>query len=202
MNLKFIIALFISFGCASAAPKLPTGAIANIPAWLDIDGDGVISELERQAFSAARKDAGKNLTDHWDEDEDGELDELEQESAMDALEQGARRKLAELFSNVAGEDGQLSIDEFLAISPVAEMSPDTASQLFTLLDTDGSGMVSLDEFIANTCGPRFRKGKGKVDDVDDVDEIDSDEATVSEIESGTGSGNENTGGGGGGNRKP
>jgi uncharacterized membrane protein YgcG len=161
MDLKFLFALLIGVSFASAAPQLPSGAIAQIPAWLDTDGDGVVSELERHAFAEARKNGGKSFTDQWDEDDDDDLDENEQESAMNALAEGARRKLCELFLNVAGDDGLLSLEEFTLIPAVSDLSPEKINPLFDLLDTDKDGFVSLDEFITNTGGPRLRKGQDK-----------------------------------------
>jgi Ca2+-binding EF-hand superfamily protein len=161
MDLKFLFALLICSSFASAAPQLPSGAIAQIPAWLDTDGDGVVSELERHAFAEARKNGSKSFTDQWDDDDDDELDENEQEFAMTALAEGARRKLGELFSNVAGDDGLLSLEEFTLIPAVSDLSPEKINPLFDLLDTDKDSLVSLDEFITNTGGPRLRKGQDK-----------------------------------------
>lgn len=161
MDLKFLFALLIGVSFASAAPQLPSGAIAQIPAWLDTDGDGVVSELERHAFAEARKNGAKSFTDQWDEDDDDDLDENEMESAMHALAEGARRKLSELFLNVAGDDGLLSLAEFTLIPAVAALPPEKINPLFDLLNTDKDGFVSLDEFITNTGGPRLRKGQDK-----------------------------------------
>lgn len=158
MDFKFLIALLISFGFASAAPQLPTGAIAQIPVWLDTDGDGVISELERQAFAEARKNAGQSLRDQWDKNHDGKLDEGEQQAATSALAQEALNKLRELFLSVAGEDQQLSLAEFANI-PVSGFPSETAGRLYKLLDTDQSGLVSFEEFITSTSGPRLRGTK-------------------------------------------
>lgn len=174
MDYKILIALLLGFGLAGAAPQLPQGATSQIPAWLDTNGDGFLSELERQAFAEARKNADKSLTEQWDKDDDGDLDETEQQSAMEALAQEARKKLGELFMKVAGDDGQLSIAEFITINPVAEMPSERAGQLFNLLDTDKGGLVSMNEFIANSGGPQPPKGKERTEEAEAEAETEAD----------------------------
>jgi hypothetical protein len=71
MKLKLIPILIAAVGMANAAPE---GLRTGIPTFLDTDGDGVISEAERQAFVASRKGAPRGGAAAWDTNGDGVVD--------------------------------------------------------------------------------------------------------------------------------
>ena len=105
----FLLALFVAAALAGPGP-LSTG----IPAFLDADGDGSISEAERQAFVEARKEARGGSTPHWDTDGDGEVGEEERATAVAELQSRIDQKRSELFAGVAGDDGTLFRTQFQA----------------------------------------------------------------------------------------
>jgi hypothetical protein len=149
MKTRQLLILALFAGVAHAAPEpLATG----IPAFLDTDGDGIISETERQAFVEARKDARAGLLPDWDSDGDGVIDEEEQAAAVATLQSKANEKRLELFSKVAGDDGVLTLDEFSALQPFQNVPAETVAALFALLDADGDGEVSGDDFLARLGG--------------------------------------------------
>lgn len=151
MKTKLILVFFASAGMAVAAPEAPTAAAGSIPEWLDTDGDGVISELERQAFAESRRDAVGSLQRQWDINGDGVIDEEERAAAIADLKARAKQKLTDLFLVAAGEDGVLRLEDFAALAP--EGMPDkVVASLYAMLDKDGDGEVTLEEFLSVT-GP-------------------------------------------------
>jgi len=151
MKYKLLIAICAGAGLAVAAPEAPTAAAGSIPDWLDTDGDGVVSEIERQAFAEARRGAPDSLQTQWDTNGDGVIDAEEKAAAIAELKAKARAKLSELFLIAAGEDEVLTLEEFKALAPDG-MPENIVEPLFELLDADKNGEVTLDEFLAATYG--------------------------------------------------
>ena len=144
MNTKLLLAVF-TIGLAQAVPpSLQTG----IPAFLDTDGDGKISEAERQAFvesrAASRQSKGPK---NWDTNGDGTIDEEERAAAVAALKTQLETKLTALFLDLAGDDSLLSLEEFSTLPQFQNVPPQTAANLFNLLDVDDDGFVTLEEFF-------------------------------------------------------
>jgi hypothetical protein len=132
---------------------VPPGASTGIPAFLDTDGDGKVSEAERQAFAESRAAAreggsasGKGNS-KWDSNGDGTVDESEREAAVQALKSRLDAKLANLFLDLAGDDELLSLEEFATLPQFKNVPPQTAANLFNLLDADDDGSVTLAEFF-------------------------------------------------------
>lgn len=136
-----------SAGMALASPQAPTAAAGSIPDWLDTDGDGVISELERQAFVESRRNAAESLAAQWDTNGDGEIDEDERAAAVEELKGRASARLAQLFLSVAGDDETLSSAEFAALVP-GDMPADVVALLFGMVDSNNDGVIELDEFLS------------------------------------------------------
>jgi len=149
MKLKFVPVLIAMFGMANAAPE---SLNSGIPAFLDTDGDGVISEAERQAFVESRKAAPRGGAAAWDLNGDGVVDEEERQLAIQALRAKADERRAGLFEKVAGDDGLLDIKEFATIPALVGVPQATIERLFALLDLENDGTVTLEAFLAGVRG--------------------------------------------------
>ena len=134
---------------AHAGPGPLTTAI---PAFLDTDRDGVISEAERQAFVQARKDARRGGLD-WDLNGDGSVDDAERGAAVATLQNNINQKRADLFTQLAGDDSLMSLEEFASLPPFARTPETPVALLFGMLDANGDAAVTLDEFLEGTRGP-------------------------------------------------
>lgn len=146
MKLKIIPILFASAIMAHAAPE---GLTTGIPAFVDIDGDGVISETERQAFVESRKEASANGgAPEWLDREALQTEEGRQ-AAIDALKAKAQERRAELFAAAAGDDGLLSLEEFAKLPALANVPQETVVRLFALFEIEeGSDRVTMEAFLA------------------------------------------------------
>lgn len=152
MKLKTIPLLLALVTAVSAAPeRLNNG----VPAFLDTDGDGVISEAERQAFVEARKSAPRGGAIRWDLNNDGVIDAEERQKAIEALRAKADERRSALFTKVAGDDGLLDLAEFTKIPSLAMRPPEAVARLFALLDEDDDGTITLEDFLAGVRGGPF-----------------------------------------------
>jgi Ca2+-binding EF-hand superfamily protein len=155
MKLNPSILFAALMGAAVAAPEPPGGGAAGrIPDWLDLDGDGVISEEERQAFAQSRREASQGMHFKWDTNGDGVVDEEERQAGVDALRNQVQTRRTDLFLDAAGEDEVLDREEFGTIHPVSNLPEFVADRLFGLLDADEDGSVTLDEFLGALEGPK------------------------------------------------
>jgi hypothetical protein len=144
--------LFLVAALAGVAHGGPAPLATGIPAFLDTDGNGVISEAERQAFIETRKDARGGAAPDWDSDGNGTVDDGERAAAVAALQAKVEEKRAELFGKIAGDDGELTRGEFGSLPPFGKVPPVTVDLLFNLLDTDKDGTVTLEEFLGGIRG--------------------------------------------------
>lgn len=119
-------------------------------AFLDLNGDGTISESERQAYEESRANGRVRGGERWDSNGDGAVDEVEREAAVAKLKGRMDRKVASLFLDLAGEDGRLVLEEFSALPRFATSPPQVAENLFKSMDADRDGFVSLAEFFKGT----------------------------------------------------
>lgn len=143
MKLRFFLSLVLIGACWA----VPPGASTGIPAFLDTDGNGKISEAERQAFAESRAAARSGGDRSWDTNGDGAVDEAERLAAVETLKSRLETKLASLFLDLAGDDELLSLEEFATLSQFKNVPPQTAANLFNLLDSDDDGAVTLAEFF-------------------------------------------------------
>lgn len=116
----------------------------------DTDGDGVLSEEERQVMNDARQERREEWIAQWDKNGDGVISEEEKVAAQEQLRQRIEEKRTERFNEAdADHDGALSLQEFVAIRAVArlgEQDADKPAMIFARLDADSDGKVSLKEF--------------------------------------------------------
>jgi len=146
MKLKHIILFAALTGIATAGPGRPGFAAA--PEWLDTNENGQIDPEEVQAWAELRAEAAKGLAERADANGDGAVDPEERQNAIDNLRAKITEKRCELFDSVNGDDDVLTLDEFSAIGPVGNLPEEIAGLLFGLLDADGDGEVTKDEFLA------------------------------------------------------
>ena len=129
---------------------MPPSASTSAPAFLDVNGDGVISEAERAAYEESRAEARTQGGEKWDSNHDGVVDEGERQAATAVLKGRVDAKVASLFLNLAGDDRQLTLDEFAMLPRFAKSPPQVPANLFNRLDVDQDGYVTLTEFFKGT----------------------------------------------------
>jgi Ca2+-binding EF-hand superfamily protein len=134
----------------------------SLPAFLkqfDIKGgpdggpDGILDEEERQAMREAMREQRQDRINTWDLDGDGVLSPGEIAAAREKVRQRIEERRTEHFLKVAGEDEMLSLEEFLALPPFQGKSTLIPTSIFNMMDSDKSGLVSLEEFTARLRPP-------------------------------------------------
>ena len=129
----------------------------GLPSYLchyDVNNDGTIDEEERQVMDQARDQIRKKLRTDWDANGDGTIDAAERDQARTRLRDMITESRATRFAEAESDtdtDEELSYAEFILLPGMAKKvadKPDVVQAIFTRLDTDGNGTVSLDEFLA------------------------------------------------------
>lgn len=198
MKFKKLIAFSALTSVAAAGPEGDRPTLGSIPEWLDLDGDGVISEAERQSWIESRREAAKKMFHMWDEDEDGDVSDDEREAGIAALRGKVQEKRSELFLKIAGEEGELTLEEFASGHPMSRLPEALVARMFGHLDADDDGIVTEDEFLGSLGhragglgrGNPGGNGNGDGDDSDD-DDGSGDDGTGDD---GTGDDDPTTGG--------
>ena len=148
MKISTLLAALLIQAAIAVPPQMATG----VPAFLDTDGDGKISDAERQAFNESRakgRDKDSERT-NWDTNGDGTVDEEERLAAVETLKSKMKVKLAYLFLDLAGDDGVLSLEEFSSLPQFKHTPPQPAANLFKRLDENDDGLVTIEEFFKQT----------------------------------------------------
>jgi hypothetical protein len=148
--MKLSPVILIAFALAGVCAAVPPGATTSVPAFLDVNGDGTISEGERQAYQESRANARAGGAQDWDSNGDGTVDEAERQGAVAELTRRMDAKVASLFLDLAGEDALLSLAEFSSLPKFANTPPEVPANLFGKLDADANGSVTLAEFFKGT----------------------------------------------------
>jgi Ca2+-binding EF-hand superfamily protein len=146
MNLKIISitsSLLISAVMANHnAKSFGDGTLPEFLAKYDVNEDGSIDEEERQAIKEERQAARAGRRAKIDIDGDGKIS-LDQ---RELLRKRIIAKRAEKFTEIAGDDGVLSLTEMTDLKAFQNMPEERLTSLFARLDADNSGEVNLAEF--------------------------------------------------------
>lgn len=166
--------LTVTAGISQAGDRNPfgNGGLPEILKAYDIDGDGKLSEEERQAFIQAVKDGtapkperpvrpekpedGVRPPNPWDTDGDGVLSDAEKAAAREAIRAKIEEQRSKRFDELdADDDGSLTLEEFSAAPGIR---PEAAARIFARLDKDDNDAVSKEEFLAALTPPGPRPG--------------------------------------------
>jgi len=157
MKLQYIALCAVLASPAAFAQSGPKsfGDGTCLPKYLqhyDVNGDGVISEEERQVMDQARDQIRKQLRDSWDEDGDGAISDQERDKARLRLRDMIEECRVTRFNEADLDgDGALSQDEFETLPGMANKLPDgqeLVDAIFDRLDANDDGLISLEEFLA------------------------------------------------------
>ena len=162
-----LVALVVPHAFAEDEEDGRTFGTGSLPLFLtpfDVNEDGVLSEEERQAARAARKENRESRRARIDTDGDGIISDAEKEAARAA----ARAKILEhrnaRFNGAdTNGDGVISPEEFRAIPAIDNLienypvrGPIRARIIFSRLDSDDNGEISLEEFLQHFSDHRDR----------------------------------------------
>ena len=173
--MKWLTIVGLMAACAMLVPSVHAegrvfgdGVLPSVLEMFDTDGDGVLSEEERQAIKDTMRERHQNWVDRWDTDGDGVISDEERQAAIEALRQRIRERREEHFAAADTDgDGKLSKEEFMAIPAVqrlAERDPELPERIFNLLDANGDGYITLEEFLQHL---RMGPGPGEPPDGED-----------------------------------
>jgi len=127
------------------------GDLPAITAAYDLNGDGVLSQEERDAMRADRGARHDHWVKEWDTNADGVVSGQERDAARTNLQQRIETNRLDRFDEAdTNSDGYLSFAEFSAIPPIARLAlehPNAPKAIFDGLDTNHDGLVDADEFM-------------------------------------------------------
>ncbi len=157
MKLKIYWSIIALGAIALGSPQAEGGKSfgdGTLPYFLqiyDVNGDGVLSEEEKQAAKDARAARRAERLAAIDTDGDGVISDAEREAAMAAHQAAIEAKRTERFNEAdTNGDGCLDLAEFSAIEAMvalAEEYPDRPAKIHDRMDADDDGCVSLEEFL-------------------------------------------------------
>lgn len=132
-------------------PPRPFGT-GELPEFLkpfDLDEDGKLSVEERQAYEKAMREARAKRPGRlhpWDTDADGNLSSAEIQAAREAITTKVAEAREKRFNQLdLNEDGELTADE---LKGIPEITDEMVARMISHLDKDGSGTISLEEFLS------------------------------------------------------
>ncbi|MDA7867873.1 EF-hand domain-containing protein [Akkermansiaceae bacterium] len=164
MKLKYIFIAGALLGDMSLAQEsgksFGDGTLPDFLQNYDVNQDGVIDEEERQAIKQLRKEARAEQRSAIDADSDGKVSLEERKAAQEAIREKISSKRAIKFSEIAGDDGLLSYEEFVAMPTLSRISKGRVTSIFARLDRDNSGQVTLEEFNDRLRGHGQGNGNG------------------------------------------
>lgn len=133
------------------------GVLPEAIAVYDLNEDGKLDKEEalamrdaRAAARADRKRPGRTTPGVVDPDDDGDTVPTEEEkfAARDAAKAAIAERRAARFGEVAGDNGQLELEEFASLPPLKNATEERVASVFARLDADEDGHVTLGEFTA------------------------------------------------------
>ena len=135
------------------------GTLPVAVALYDLNEDGRLDKEEalamrdaRKAARAAKAEAKGNSGDFGavDTDDDGDTVPTEEEkfAAREAAKAAVAERRAARFGEVAGDNGQLELEEFATLPPLKNATEERVASVFARLDADEDGHVTLEEFTA------------------------------------------------------
>ncbi len=158
----FALALIATFATGSAwaqggTPPPRSFGTGTLPEFLqpyDVNGDGRLSEEERQAAKAHRAERAKGDREAWDKDKDGKLSEAERQAAHEQMRAQIETLRSRRFDEAdLNGDAKLSREEFARVPGVGSLPYDMVMGVFARLDTDRNGFVSKPEFLLSLAPP-------------------------------------------------
>jgi Ca2+-binding EF-hand superfamily protein len=127
------------------------GDLPAITGAYDLNGDGVLSQEERDAMRADRRDRHEDWMREWDTNADGAISTEECDAARTNLQQRVETTRQDRFDEAdTNSDGYLSLDEFSVIPPMVRLTeehPGAPRAIFEGLDTNHDGQVDAEEFM-------------------------------------------------------
>ncbi|MEK7953457.1 EF-hand domain-containing protein [Luteolibacter soli] len=154
---------------AGVCVAVPPGMTTSTAAFLDVNGDGNISELERQAYDEARNSSRGQGNKIWDTNGDGQVDETERQAAVVELKNRMDQKVASLFLDLAGDDQLLTLEEFSTLPRYSHVPPHVPANHFNHMDENEDGFVTLEEFFKGTGRGKPPAPPGQTKDKSDKD---------------------------------
>ena len=169
------------------------GTLPAVLAPFDVNEDGVLQQEEVDAMKAARKEArgksadrkrpGRTTYSKVDTDEDGTVSDEEKAAFKAALVAKIAERRATRFAEVAGDNGELELEEFAALPPLKNATEERVASVFGRLDADESGSVTLDEFTArlrkygsDNAGSKKPEVEGLIDEINEGDTVEVEDA--------------------------
>ena len=126
------------------------GVLPAVLAVYDLNGDGVLSQEEREAMRVGRENRHQGWVKEWDTNGDDVISGDERDAAQKHLKQRKEDNRQYRFDEAdTNGDGFLTFDEFSAIPAMkrlAQEHPDAPQAIFNGLDANGDGQVSAEEF--------------------------------------------------------
>ena len=144
MKSRSILIASILFGSVVAQDLNKSFGDGTLPEFLtryDVNEDGIIDEEERQAVKEERQAARKK-----NRAANRKTSLEERLATRNAIRERILSKRAEKFAQISGKDGLLSLDELASLPSFEKASEKRISSIFTRLDSDDSGEVTLEEF--------------------------------------------------------
>lgn len=144
MKSRSILIASILFGSVVAQDLNKSFGDGTLPEFLmryDVNEDGFIDEEERQAVKEERQAARKK-----NRAANRKTSLEERLATRNAIRERILSKRAEKFAQISGKDGLLSLEELASLPSFEKASEKRISSIFTRLDSDDSGEVTLEEF--------------------------------------------------------
>ncbi len=143
----FLLGLFSPLSAQAEDRAIGEGTLPQFLQQFDTNEDGRIDEEERQAIRDLRTQMREERRNSIDRDGDGQISAEEIEAARAALREQIEARRMEKFTEIAGEDGLISPEEYSQIPGMNRLPDFIFDAIFDRLDADDSGDITLEEFF-------------------------------------------------------